>query len=209
MKTYNVKNCNDNPTWKSFFRKHYPQIARAGKVLNRTTYDPNEIVLNKYTAEITLYSKDNRKTATTIIDIEDVDRIKNYKWSLSRNNGKPSKVTTAQSRKKRISIQHVILGVVPSRKAIIDHIDNNPLNNRKGNLRLCTNTENCRNARRGKNNTSGYKGVKNRGDRWGARIMVDRKEIWLGTFGSKEEAAGAYNVAAIKHFGEFANLNII
>ena len=209
MKTCKVKNCNNEPIVRGFCQRHYAQIIRNGKILKRTPSDPNEIVLNEYTAEITLYNKNNIKIAIATIDIEDVDKIKNYKWSLSRKNGKPVKVSTSQFCKKRISIQHIILGITPSREAMIDHIDTNPLNNKKNNLRMCNNTENCRNTGVGKNNMWGYKGVKKRGNRWGSRIMVDRKELWLGTFGNKEDAAMAYNVAAIEHFGKFANLNLI
>ena len=57
-------------------------------------------------------------------------------------------------------------------------------------------------------NISGYKGVaENHGVSWGSRIYKNRKYHNLGFFPNKEEAAKAYNAAAIALFGEYAKLN--
>jgi hypothetical protein len=97
---------------------------------------------------------------------------------------------------------------------VVDHINGNKLDNRRENLRICTNAENSRNRVKSTLNTSGYKGVSYKKEKnyirkkpWNARIKVDYKEIYLGHFQTKEEAAKAYNEAAIKYFGEFAKLN--
>jgi hypothetical protein len=60
-----------------------------------------------------------------------------------------------------------------------------------------------------RNNTSGYKGVSwnKRKGKWRATITVNRKPLFLGYFGTPEEAAGAYDQAAIRHFGEYAVTN--
>lgn len=93
----------------------------------------------------------------------------------------------------------------------IDHKDGNGLNNQVENLRVVTNTENQRNSIKYKNNKSGYKGVHlNKEGKWVAQIRCGKKQqIYLGSFKNKEDAAKAYNEAAIKYHGEFANLNII
>lgn len=94
----------------------------------------------------------------------------------------------------------------------IDHKDGNGLNNLISNLRICSNTQNARNQNKHKNNTSGYKGVSLRKDRnkWVAKIRIDNnKRIFLGHFDNKEDAARAYNKAALKYHGEFAKLNEI
>jgi AP2 domain/HNH endonuclease len=94
----------------------------------------------------------------------------------------------------------------------VDHRDSNGLNNQLDNLRVCTRRQNSRNRKSlNKNNTSGYHGVSycKRTGKWEARIMVDRKQVWLGRHNTKEDAALAYNLAAKIHHGEFATLNII
>jgi hypothetical protein len=91
----------------------------------------------------------------------------------------------------------------------IDHINQNPADNRWRNLRLATQEQNSCNVARHKKNTSGYKGVawyKQR-NKWRARIKVRGKSIHLGLFKSKEFAAWMRDLAAIKYQGEFACMN--
>lgn len=91
----------------------------------------------------------------------------------------------------------------------IDHINGNRLDNRKENLRVCTKSQNAMNSKLARTNTSGYKGVNwdKRYNKWRARIKLNKKEKHLGFFNNKEDAAKAYNEAAIKYFGEFARIN--
>lgn len=89
-----------------------------------------------------------------------------------------------------------------------DHIDGDKMNCRRNNLRVCSQKNNTRNSAAPLSNTTGFKGVgSKRPGRFHARIMVDRKSIHLGTFGTATDAARAYDTAAIKYFGEFARLN--
>lgn len=94
---------------------------------------------------------------------------------------------------------------------IVDHIDQNPLNNCRSNLRLATRAQNGQNRKVNQNNKSGYKGVclHKRNNTWRASITINGKSKTLGYFKTPELAAEAYNRAALKHFGEFASLNII
>jgi hypothetical protein len=91
-------------------------------------------------------------------------------------------------------------------KARLDHVNCVPLDNRIANLRLCDQSQNSANARRGSNNTSGFKGVTwdKKTKRWRAQITVNRRSIKLGRFPSPEDAHAAYVAAAEIHFGEFA-----
>ena len=93
----------------------------------------------------------------------------------------------------------------------IDHINGNSLDNRKLNLRICTNSQNLMNRGKNKNNTSGYKGVRliNSNKKWRAQIQYKKIFYHLGCFEKRIDAAKAYNEAAIKFHGEFANLNKI
>ena len=90
-----------------------------------------------------------------------------------------------------------------------DHIDGNGLNNQRNNLRICKKFQNQANRGISKNNLSGYKGVYWHKDskKWRAKLMFDYKNIYLGLFKNKINAALAYNQAAKKYFGEFAKLN--
>lgn len=91
----------------------------------------------------------------------------------------------------------------------VDHINHNPLDNRRSNLRVCSNTENMRGRGLFCNNTSGYKGVsvEKSTNSWRAYINGNGKRIHIGTFPTALEAALAYDEAAIKYFGEYALTN--
>jgi hypothetical protein len=101
----------------------------------------------------------------------------------------------------------------------VDHINHDPLDNRRHNIRLCTASENARNKRVRTDSQSRYKGVTRvKGGtydgsrcgevrRWRAYARVDGKVTSLGYHATEEAAALAYNDYASKEFGEFAYLN--
>lgn len=92
----------------------------------------------------------------------------------------------------------------------VDHIDGNPSNNQRENLRLCNMTQNLANqqkmrGRKGKPCSSPYKGVSrdNRSGRW----KMSCNDKYLGTFATETEAALAYDLEAVRLWGEFARIN--
>jgi AP2 domain/HNH endonuclease len=91
----------------------------------------------------------------------------------------------------------------------VDHRNGNGLDCRRSNLRLASSRQNSRNRGMRADNTSGYKGVSwhRLTGRWIASIKVAERRLHLGLFPTAEDAALAYNVAALEHFGEFARLN--
>ena len=104
----------------------------------------------------------------------------------------------------------VVIGK-PKKGFVTDHINGDGLDNRRGNLRICTQVENRSNSTRNKNNTSGYKGVmwRKKARKWVVKICVNYRLIHLGYFDDIKEAAKAYNDAAIKYHKKFARLNVI
>lgn len=91
----------------------------------------------------------------------------------------------------------------------IDHIDGDKKNNKIENLRICTHNQNQHNQGIRSNNTSGYKGVSFSKHlmKWQAQICCNKKVTSLGFFNLKEDAAHAYDKAAIEAHGEFAWTN--
>ena len=90
----------------------------------------------------------------------------------------------------------------------LDHINHNRLDNRIENLRECSHLQNLMNVPKRARNKSGYKGVSwHQNNCWVAHITLYKKNIYLGSFVNIIDAAKAYDVAATKHFGEFAYRN--
>lgn len=97
----------------------------------------------------------------------------------------------------------------------VDHIDGNGLNNQRSNLRWTTHAENIQNQRVQARSKSGYRGVSYfpmadrwlRKKPWRARIKVDGHDRTIGYFVTKEEAARAWNEAALEAWGPYARLN--
>lgn len=106
---------------------------------------------------------------------------------------------------KNIRMQHLILGQQPP--LVTDHINHDKLDNRKSNLRLVSIQQNAMNSKA--RSLSGYKGVSRNRNRWNAKLTLNGRSINGGTYDTVEEAAEAYNKLAIKHFGQYAKLNVI
>lgn len=117
---------------------------------------------------------------------------------------------TVNGKKTTIYMHRVILSRVLGRELLtheqVDHINLDPLCNTVENLRLANGSQNQANQSRRKDNSSGFKGVywDKRGEKWVARVCLNGKAIYLGSFDTPEEAHAAYCVAAGKYHGEFA-----
>ena len=201
MKTCKVDGCNCEVTRypkQQLCNKHYTQIHKYGKILDRTSKDKNEIVLYEDYAEIILYNKKQEEVARTLIDLDDVEKVKKYKWVFSHRyvvNGNTG-----------LRLHRFIMNA-PEDK-VVDHINHNKLDNRKCNLRVCTQSQNTMNSSLRSDNTSGYTGVywyKSR-SKWLVRITVNGKCINLGYYDDLEEAVKVRKEAEIKYFGEYRRL---
>lgn len=194
MKTCKVEGCNNYVCKKEYCNRHYLQNYRHGKVLNRTIYDKNKIVIKHDYAEIVIYNKKCFEVARTKIDLNDVKKVKDIKWRLC--NGYAKTDIKNNGKIKNTSLHRIILGNIENKE--IDHINRDPLDNRKCNLRFCTRQENVRNRK-----AKGYTYSKKR-NKWMANIMVNYKNINLGYFKKEEDAIKARRDAEKKYFGEFA-----
>ena len=147
---------------------------------------------------------------STRVDDADFDRLMQWKWCAFVNNCARNIVYAVRGRRKddeeKTSLIYMHRVLVGPGHLVVDHIDHDGLNNQRHNLRVATiqlNSANNRNSR----NKHGFKGVVQRGDKFRARISIKKRDVHIGTYKTIEEAARAYDAAAIKEFGEFAKLN--
>lgn len=133
---------------------------------------------------------------------EDYDRISGFRYKRMTKDGRHYAYRVGEG--KLIGLHQDVLGVKEGFE--IDHRNGDGLDNTRRNLRHATRSQNQANrphwGLRGVTPLAGKKGTT-----YMARIKVNRRSIYLGTFKTEQEAAAAYDKAALEHFGEFATLN--
>jgi len=141
-----------------------------------------------------------------LVDAEDADLVQRYRWRIY-----VAPMT---------SYAHTYIGIGRARKEVrlhvlitgqrgLDHIDGDGLNCQRSNLREATSSQQKVNRRKSAGKSSQYKGVwwnKNRGC-WYAHITGANRPRHIGTFTNEEDAARAYDAAALEAWGEFSRLN--
>jgi len=151
------------------------------------------------------------KGYVALVDDEDYEELSKYHWqAFKRPNGviHPNRVGV-KGEPHTISMARHILKI-KDRWTFADHIDRNPLNNTRANLRIVTPKQSSKN--RGRQRQKKWKkGVSfapymNIRNPWIASIKLDRKSIHLGYHETEELAYAAYCEAAKKYHGEFACL---
>lgn len=144
------------------------------------------------------------------VDYEDALWLSQWKWYSSKRgyarrtaNGTADTASTLMHRVILEFHGYDLMGMD------VDHINGNPLDNRKSNLRIVSHQENCFNRKLSRNNSTGHKGVSvyRPNGKFKASIKVNYQQKHLGYFDTAEEAAIAYNKAAVQYFGECARLN--
>ena len=157
-----------------------------------------------------LRRRDGSVAAITLIDTDLHWLISRHSWSLARDrHGYVCAQTNIEVNGKRttMKLQHLIKGK-PLPGCCIDHINGNPLDNRRENLRVCTRQENAQNQTSVRGKVK-YRGVYKNGRRFRAALTHGGKRYNLGTYDTPEEAAMAYNVKTLELRGEFAALNVL
>lgn len=137
-----------------------------------------------------------------LFDKDDYDLIRKYNWC---HNTQGYLVSFDTKTKKFIYLHRLIMGVSNS-KQVVDHINHHTYDNRKENLRVCSQRENIMNCKVGKNNTSGITGVMYHQllNKWYASITIHSRTINLGYYEKIEDAIKARKNAEQQYFGNFA-----
>ena len=130
------------------------------------------------------------------IDKEDLSIVSQYRWCKD-----PTNYWCCWHNKKVTRVHQILFGTK------CDHKDGDPGNNRRSNLRPCTDKQNSWNTKVHKDNRSGYKGIYKKRNRYCARICKDGKSEIIGYADTAEEAAHLYDKRAKELFGEWARLN--
>lgn len=148
-----------------------------------------------------------KKRKMVIVDDADRDFLRGYslRVGLIGKRWYAFAFKLSGSREKDAFLHRVLLGLAPGDRRKVDHKNGNGLDNRRSNLRLATNSQNCANRGKQSNNTSGYKGVF-----WSNRDKLYEVKIcrtYVGGFKDPISAAKAYDAAAIARYGEFAKTN--
>ena len=197
--------------------KHMHQLHKYGKFLDnipRTNNDLNDYIIDKKNniTTFSLYNQKNIKNGEFIIDLEDLDKVKYHKWRLSYCTKCPNcshVITGLPSKGTQKDLSWIIMDYIPekSKNEAIDHINNNPLDNRKSNLRICKQGENTLNKSFMSNNTSGFIGVSytSKKNRYDPEIRLNGKRCHLGYTRTLEDAVYKRWYAKKILFGEFSN----
>lgn len=197
--------------YKCLCSKHMHQLLKYGHFKDtnpRTNKDLNNIIIKGDVAEIELYDRTTSDViGYCIIDVDDIEKVKYHKWRKSHGHI----ITGSKHKGYQRDIGHFILENNDFSR-VIDHINGNPYDNRKCNLRLCTQGENVLNKHFMSLNTSGVIGVskdhrKGRTHNWNAEIRFRNKKYHLGCYLTIEEAAYARYCGEVILFKSFRNTN--
>lgn len=141
------------------------------------------------------------------VDGENFEELSQYKWHVNKDGYAVRNVQDETGR--WVEYMHRrLMGLVLNDGKIVDHIDGDSANNQLINLRLASHSQNMRNMRVRKNNTSGFKGVSyfKECGKWIAGIRINGKRRHLGLFETAEEAYAAYCTASAELHGEFGRI---
>lgn len=140
------------------------------------------------------------KNQEILIDEEDYNALSRIKWEICKGYVK-GKINGTHIRLSRYIMK------CNDRELVVDHINGNRFDNRKENLRICTQQQNACNTHRQKLPKSGYRGVMQTNKKWSAVITKNGIKTYLGTYNTKEEAAKSYDNASKQIHGEYGILN--
>lgn len=128
---------------------------------------------------------------TILIDAEDFALIDKHTWTISKS-GYAFTTYGPKEWRSRIWMHNLIMGHRQGQHLIVDHIDRNPLNNQRDNLRLVTQADNIRNSVKW-NTKNKYRGVHPARKNWATKVSYNKFQIRIYHSSVEEECAYAYN----------------
>lgn len=167
----------------------------------------NEYIKGKDYSQIVI-NNSNKGIHTVLVSNEDFDKCKNYIWNvqMTRYKGNETLYVYARINKESVFLHRYIINV--SQENVADHINGDTLDNRRENLRECTQAENNQNKSKNTYASSGTKGIvdvsKFKGKKnWMAYISVGGKHKTLGYFYELDEAIKVRKQAEKEYYKEF------
>lgn len=143
------------------------------------------------------------------VDDEDFEMVNKFKWYSvkDKHSYRAFSCMKINNQWKTVYLHRFIMNFPEGKQ--VDHINIDPLDNRRSNLRVCSQSENQHNRTKQRNNTSGFKGVYWSAEtkKWRAKIRINNNLINIGYFADKVDAAKAYDKAALELHSSFAKLN--
>ena len=177
--------------------KHYNQLVRYGTIIDPSgcsERDKNKIIFHDNYAEMIVHNYSSQCDESVLIDLDDVDRVAQYKWHLNVQPDRYNyKTVCGYCNGKTVKLHRFIM--MYDGNKVVDHINRNTLDNRKCNLRIVTATQNKQNV-----DPCGIY-IRPNG-KWSAAFQREKKQIYVGTFNSPEEAKLARNIAIQEYDSE-------
>ena len=171
---------------------------------SRACYDEkrktNEYIFKEDYIELIITNSKNNKFITKI-DTEDYEKVKQYHWGVCGKSNRYTKYVYTKTSKYTIDLHRMLTNCHDG--MVVDHINADGLDNRKENLRICTNAENIQNGKVRSNSKTGISGVTFYKGAYIASITANSIKRHIGRFKTLEEARQAREQAEIKYFGEF------
>jgi hypothetical protein len=186
---------------RGYCKTHYRRKRESGEIPRTITRKPpTAYSCNGSSAVLHFRDKHTKRPIDILVDVEDVGKISKLKWHVTEES------PYAYTVKRGVTYyMHRLLVNAPS-SMVVDHINRNPKDNRKANLRICTPLQNSYNKTVVPKSESGVVGVSwdKNASRWRASIKSNGKTKILGYFATIEDAAEARKEAEQRYFGEFA-----
>jgi len=181
----------------SLTRNNYNKSCGCSGISSGPKRRPNEIQLYVDHAEIPIKSK-RLGDIKILIDLESVPLLNKYRWSLS------SRYIATRIKCKMVMLHHLLL---PRKEGFVtDHINRDPFDNRKANLRYATAQQNSWNSFP---KNGAFKGTtfNKRYKKWRTMVMIEGKKTLIGDFDTQEESLLAYDFTVSNERGEFSVTN--